>query len=253
MLLVTVQRREGNPHMTNEPEIIDKLHVALSAAQAEMPNAVFNRVNPHFKSKYADLAAIREATLPALSKHGLSINHETKILLESGYTLLIGILSHGASGQQQRAEWLITATTPQGRGSELTYGRRYTWGCLTGIVAEEDDDANAAQAVSKETVSNVALGDVPTLPKKQSRGYYEELVKEMRALTDREALRKWWIESGPRRRMMHSDFQRWLLRDAENHETTIEEGVTEEGRTVSEIIDDIIPNEGSGEVGSTSR
>ena len=37
------------------------LAAALAKAQGEMKNAGLNKVNPHFKSKYADLPTIRDA------------------------------------------------------------------------------------------------------------------------------------------------------------------------------------------------
>ena len=52
-------------------ETINELAAALAAAQGEMQNAAMSAENPHFKSRYADLAAIRNATIPALSKNGL--------------------------------------------------------------------------------------------------------------------------------------------------------------------------------------
>src|SRR5262252_435306 len=98
--------------MEDAPKNTNPLATALAKAQGEMPNAIFNRINPHFKSRYADLAAIREATTPALSKHGLKLNHRTKIL-EDKSMLVVGVLSHGESNTEETSEWLITATTPQ--------------------------------------------------------------------------------------------------------------------------------------------
>lgn len=40
-------------------------------------------------------------------------------------------------------------STPQGMGSAYTYGRRYGLAALLGIVADEDDDGNAASAPAK--------------------------------------------------------------------------------------------------------
>ena len=51
----------------------DDLVSALAKAQGEIQNAALNKVNPHFKSKYADLAAIRDAVVPALSKNGVAV------------------------------------------------------------------------------------------------------------------------------------------------------------------------------------
>jgi len=54
-------------------EQISELAAALAAAQGMMENAVMNRVNPHFKSKYADLAAVLSAARKPLSANGLAI------------------------------------------------------------------------------------------------------------------------------------------------------------------------------------
>ena len=59
--------------MPHEQPVLDKLATALAKAQSAMGNAVLNKMNPHFKSKYADLASVREATLPALTANGLAI------------------------------------------------------------------------------------------------------------------------------------------------------------------------------------
>lgn len=128
---------------------------ALANAQAEMPNAVLNKVNPHFKSKYADLSAIRDATLPSLTKHGLSICQVTR-LDDRGF-FVITRLTH-KSGQIIESEYPIPLdiNKPQVMGSAITYARRYSWAGICGVAAEEDDDANAAQEGGKVRKSSAA-------------------------------------------------------------------------------------------------
>lgn len=53
-------------------ETIGKLAEALAKAQQEMESAKKDSINPFFKSKYADLAAVIEAIQVPLSKNGLS-------------------------------------------------------------------------------------------------------------------------------------------------------------------------------------
>lgn len=117
---------------------------SLAKAQGEMENAPLNRVNPHFKSKYADLAAIRDATIPALSKNGLSIFQYTEI--RDGALVLRTRLMH-ASGQYIESEYPIAAQLGDHHktGSALTYAKRYSWSAMCGISADDDDDGNAAQ------------------------------------------------------------------------------------------------------------
>jgi hypothetical protein len=123
-------------------ETTDDLAAALAKAQGAMTNAPLNKTNPHFKSKYADLAAIRDATIPALSANGLALTQTTKIT-ESGLILLT-TLRH-ISGQFVESEWPIVISKPQEMGSALTYGKRYSWAAMCGISAEDDDDGNEAQ------------------------------------------------------------------------------------------------------------
>jgi hypothetical protein len=72
------------------------LAAALAKAQGEMKNAGLNKVNPHFKSKYADLPTIRDAVTGVLSKHGLAIAQFTRCG-EHG-TVLVTRLMHADGG-----------------------------------------------------------------------------------------------------------------------------------------------------------
>lgn len=121
---------------------INELAAALALAQAEMTNATLNKINPAFKSRYADLAAIREATLPALNKHGLALIQTTDFL-EGGLFLTTRLVHK--SGQSITGSYpLPVADKPQVMGSALTYARRYAWASMCGITADDDDDADAA-------------------------------------------------------------------------------------------------------------
>ena len=61
----------------NQSSKLDKLATALSRAQGEITGARKTSKNPYFKSDYADLYEVLEATRPILSKHGLSIVQTT--------------------------------------------------------------------------------------------------------------------------------------------------------------------------------
>ena len=122
---------------------MDKIASALVKAQKGFAPALKSNTNPHFKSKYADLAACVEAVIDALNENGIAliqkqhpseggVSVETVFVHESGETLSAGILSVPASKQD-----------PQGYGSALTYARRYSLMAACGI-APEDDDGQAA-------------------------------------------------------------------------------------------------------------
>jgi hypothetical protein len=118
---------------------------ALAAAQAECKNVTFNKVNPHFRSKYADFAAVRDAVIPIFTKHGLSIVQAPTTDNYAGFCLETRLLH--VSGEE--LVWMYPLPTdmnkPQAIGSAISYARRYTFGSIAAIASEEDDDANAAQ------------------------------------------------------------------------------------------------------------
>lgn len=145
----------------NQSESLDALSKALAAAQGEMKNAVLNRVNPHFKNRYADLAAIRDAVVPALSKHGVAVTQFTDF--RDGNSVLVTRLMHESGQWIEGAYPLTQQTNPQAMGSQLTYARRYTLSAIAGISADEDDDAEIATANKNEPTSAITADQVRTL------------------------------------------------------------------------------------------
>lgn len=123
-------------------ESIAALAAALAKAQAEIENAHKSSVNPHFKSRYADLAEVINTVRPVFSAHGLSITQMPSF--DGGIAHVETLLMHSSG------EWISsTASAPvskqdaQGVGSAITYLRRYSLAAVAGV-AQEDDDANSA-------------------------------------------------------------------------------------------------------------
>ena len=127
---------------------MQKIATALVKAQKAFGPALKTSTNPHFKSKYADLAACIEAVIDALNDNGIALvqqsHHcedgviiETLFIHESGETISGGKFHVVASKQD-----------PQGYGSAMTYARRYALQAACGI-APEDDDGNRAVASPK--------------------------------------------------------------------------------------------------------
>ncbi len=158
---------------------ITELAKALAAAQGEMKHAVKDAENPAFKrdgkgSLYADLPAVLDAGRPCLSKNGLSVVHIPDVD-ESGRAFLICQLNH-SSGQWIRGWYPLNPVKndPQGLGSSITYGRRFSFCCITGIAAaEEDDDGNAAsgqpRSESKPKAKPAETKAPPTLQQRQDK------------------------------------------------------------------------------------
>jgi hypothetical protein len=118
------------------------LSAALAKAQAAMQAAKFDKTNPHFKNKYASLAAVIDAVRKPLADNGLCYTQTTEI--REGGLVLVTTLRHG--GQWVASEYpLPTAAKPQELGSALTYARRYSLSAIACIAADEDDDAEGAR------------------------------------------------------------------------------------------------------------
>lgn len=115
------------------------LFAALAKAQGEMDNAIMGSKNPFFKSNYASLADIVNASRPAMAKNGLSIAQP--IVIEDGKQILVTVLAH-ASGQWIESRMLINPpkTDIQSFGSYVSYLRRYCIAALCGIVTENEDN-----------------------------------------------------------------------------------------------------------------
>lgn len=119
------------------------LFTALAAAQGEMKNARFDGKNPHYQNEYASLAAVRDAVIPALSKHGIAVTQIT--VLDPFH--LVTTLHKG--DQHLSSQWPLSLAKPQEMGSQLTYARRYCLLAICGINGDVDDDAEEAKTAPK--------------------------------------------------------------------------------------------------------
>ena len=128
------------------------ISTALVKAQRQFSPALKTATNPHFRSKYVDLASCVESVIDALNDNGIflfqttsehpdGIVCETSFLHESGERLDCGKLFFPAPKHD-----------PQGFMSCLTYIRRASLMAATSQ-APEDDDGNAASK-PKEVKAN---------------------------------------------------------------------------------------------------
>lgn len=136
----------------------NELDAALAKAQAEFSVAELNKSNPYFKSKYADLTSVVQASRPALSKYGLSVKQQ--IVTNDGENYLITKLSH-ASGQYCKSKMRIVPpkNDVQSFVSHTSYLKRTCYASLIGVVTgDEDDDGEMAMVEDRATAAKgVAL------------------------------------------------------------------------------------------------
>ena len=137
-------------------EQINEIAAALSKAQGAMRPAIKDAQNPHFRSRYADLAANVEAARTPLAANGLAVIQEATTT-ERGVAVATRLLH--SSGQWIQFDPITVPMTKQdahGVGSAVTYARRYALGAALGLVAD-DDDGTAAVNGSRQQTRPVAV------------------------------------------------------------------------------------------------
>ena len=135
----------------NKSESIAALSAALAKAQAEMSNASKTSENPHFKSRYADLAEVLNTVRPVMAKHGISVIQMPSF--SSDMASVETLMTHSSG------EWIsnicsapVSKQDAQGVGSAITYLRRYSLAAFAGV-AQEDDDGNMAAAMPEPSLA----------------------------------------------------------------------------------------------------
>ena len=126
-------------------ENIKNISKALCQAQSEMSNAKKGTANNFFKSKYADLNAIREAVIPILNAHGITVLQP--IVHVDGKNFIKTILLHETGESLDSHIEIIYSkqNDAQSQGSGITYARRYALQSFVCVGAEDDDGNIASQ------------------------------------------------------------------------------------------------------------
>jgi hypothetical protein len=126
---------------------IGALAAALAKAQAQLRNASKDAENPHYKSRYASLAAVLDAAREPLAAHGLAV---TQLPSLAGSEVSIETILLHASGEWLSSTLLVPTSKrdAQGIGSAISYGRRYALAAMIGL-AQADDDAEEATQPTK--------------------------------------------------------------------------------------------------------
>ena len=135
-------------------ENIKNLSKALVQAQSEMSNAKKDASNPFFKSKYADLNAIREAVLPILNSHGISVLQPMTNIEGKNFIKTILLHETGESIESFTEIIYSKVNDAQAQGSGITYARRYGLQSFVCVGAEDDDGNKAVKPAEKWLTEN---------------------------------------------------------------------------------------------------
>lgn len=131
-----------NAPVTNPPVTFAE---AFCKLQAQIKPAIKDSLNPHFKSKYADLGAVWEAVKDPLHEHGFAVIQSPDFEGENMF-LKTTILHVGGEKMEGRYPIRPSKNDPQGVASAITYARRYSISAMLGVIADDDDDGNAASS-----------------------------------------------------------------------------------------------------------
>lgn len=151
---------------------MSELLEAILAVQKEAPTLPKDKTNPHYGSRYTPLDTIVEQVGPILNKHGLvwltlpSGTHDEPTLK---YQLTYAATAEAIEGEMPL---LLDKESAQAMGSALTYMRRYSLCAVLNLVADDDDDGQAAG--TRKSAVNGRAGR----PSDAQKGFIEKLVKE---------------------------------------------------------------------------
>ena len=165
-----------------QSEQINELIAALAKAQGQIKPAIKDSINPHFRSKYADLGSVWEACREALSTNALAVV-QTIRQGETGQEL-VTTLGH-SSGQWMSSHMTLPVqkSGAQEIGSCLSYCRRYALASMVGVYSDAvDDDAELATSKVKESVR------LPTLTVEQQsilEGFLKEFPESKKDMLNR--------------------------------------------------------------------
>lgn len=146
-------------------EQLDSISTALAKAQAEMKPAIKDSLNPAYKSKYADLSSVWDACRVPLTSNGIAVLQE---VTGAEAAILVTTRLQHSSGQ-----WIELGPLPvpvnkhdaHGVGSATSYGKRYGLAAAIGVIAELDDDGNAA-VEARPTAAQAERASSPKMTEK---------------------------------------------------------------------------------------
>lgn len=140
-----------------------------------------------FKYKYADLADVAEAVLPALGAVGISYQSMTGIM--DGEFVLYYWLAHESGETSEKGVYPLphpARISPQQHGSAMTYARRYCLTLATGVAPNgDDDDAGAAQQGWGNSPSAAFADASPARPQPKPKTSLAAWKKRIAAITDK--------------------------------------------------------------------
>lgn len=187
------------------------LFTALSKAQGEIEGAAKAKENPHFRSKYADLASVWDACREPLTKNGLAVIQHVRHA--EGLVYLVTTICH-SSGQKTEDDGvplLLSKQDMQGLGSALTYARRYGLMAAVGICPEDDDGNAAVNGNKAEPVKAPAKnhGEAKSANLTKTKAEMQAFLDELRRWSDADTFQGFLDDNADLLERCKSDLPGW--------------------------------------------
>lgn len=121
---------------------------ALTDAQKKITHATKDSKNPHFKTDYASLESVIDATRGALLESGV-------IVIQSVSDKALTTRLQHVSGEyfESYLSLILQKQDMQGLGSAVTYARRYSLAAMLNISQADDDGCEAAKPAPKKHIA----------------------------------------------------------------------------------------------------
>lgn len=179
---------------------IGKLTEALSKFQGSVQQPKLNKSvtvktngGGSYKFQYADLGACVAAAAPKLQENGLAVFQT--IQGQSLVTTLSHTSGEFINSQMPLNQQTLFSTSFQSIGSMITYMKRYAYCAILGLVADEDDDANAACGNSvqyHDKGQQAASSQQPTASKGITGAQMKKIISDVNGTQSIDELVAYW-------------------------------------------------------------
>lgn len=138
--------------MITHSETIVSLMKAMLAVQGAVDGVAKDAKNPHFKSRYASLEAVVDTIRKPCQRAGLVVV-QAPGAIEGGAISITTMIAHAESGEWIRSTMQVplSKNDPQGAGSAITYGERYSLMALFSLPPVDDDGEAAAHRPAQQS------------------------------------------------------------------------------------------------------
>ena len=118
------------------------LFPALIKFQKNVKAIPKNKINPHYKNRYAELSAVIDVCQPALNEFGLAVFQTFRAV--ENKNILVTTLCHESGEVVESCIFLPDLADAQKLTGAITYLRRSSYLSILGLVADDDLDGNDA-------------------------------------------------------------------------------------------------------------